>query len=173
MEYIPRKATTNDIEQIYKLYKTVSKTTGGLARDYYEITTAYVENFTSKSLSNGLQLVIQADDGNNIIAEIHGYKLEPKVFSHILSELTIVVDPAHQGKGIGKLIFKTLLDRITTECRDVLRVELIARASNERAIQLYQQLGFIIEGRLEHRIKTVNGFEADIPMAWINKNYKG
>ena len=37
-----------------------------------------------------LQLVIDhPENSNQIIAEIHCYKLIPKVFSHVLSELTI------------------------------------------------------------------------------------
>jgi putative acetyltransferase len=52
-------------------------------------------------------------------------------------------------------------------------VELIARESNLKAIELYQSLGFLIEGRLEMRIKTTdNHYEADIPMGWQNPNYE-
>lgn len=32
----------------------------------------------------------------------------------------------------------------------------------------YQTLGFVIEGKMVNRIRSVDGgFEADIPMAWI------
>jgi len=55
---------------------------------------------------------------------------------------------------------------------DILRIELIARESNKKAIAFYQKLGFQIEGRLLNRIKTESGFEADIPMAWMNDNYQ-
>ncbi|MEZ5557846.1 MAG: hypothetical protein R3E86_04785 [Pseudomonadales bacterium] len=49
----------------------------------------------------------------------------------------------------------------------VLRVELIARESNSRAIRFYETLGFVIEGRLQARIRNLDGsLEADIPMAW-------
>ncbi len=91
----------------------------------------------------------------------------------MLSELTVAVDPNYQGKGIGKLIFQSLLNIIQEERNDILRVELITRESNQKAIQFYQKLGFIIEGRFEKRISaSTNTFEADIPMAWFNLNFK-
>ncbi len=72
----------------------------------------------------------------------------------MLSELTVAVDPNYQGKGIGKLIFQSLLNIIQEERNDILRVELITRESNRKAIQFYQKLGFIIERRFEKRISA-------------------
>lgn len=170
-KYTIRKSSIADKGQIFSLYKNVSKTPGGLARNSDEITEAYIDNFCSKSHTNGIQLVVT--DNDNIVAEIHCYKLEPRVFKHVLGELTIVVDPDHQNLGLGKMIFQSLLNSITKERNDILRVELIARESNKKAIQFYQKLGFIIEGRFEKRISNADhSFEADIPMAWFNKNYK-
>ena len=171
-KFITRKSTFEDKNQIFNLYKKVSKQVGGLARSFDEITESYVENFINKSHKNGLQLVIQNPLNNSIVAEIHCYKLEPKIFEHILSELTIVVNPDFQSQGLGKIIFQSLLDKVSSERKDILRIELIARESNLKAIRFYQKLGFVIEGRFEKRIKSNNkNFEADIPMVWFNKNY--
>lgn len=170
--FIPRHATGADCKQILELYKRASVATVGLARASGEITESYITGFCSKAQQNGLQLVIENNGSDKIIAEIHCSKLEPKVFSHILSELTVVVDPDYQGQGLGTCIFKSLLAIVSSKRSDILRVELLARSSNIKAINLYQQLGFVIEGRLERRIKNeMNTFEADIPMAWFNKNY--
>jgi ribosomal protein S18 acetylase RimI-like enzyme len=168
-QFIIRKATLEETDQIFGLYKTVSKEVGGLARIEKEITKTYIENFSYKSFENGLQFVVtDALNEQAIIAEIHCYQLEPGVFQHILSELTVAVHPDYQGKGLGKKLFQTLLDEIQFNRPDILRVELIARESNSKAIQLYEQLGFKIEGRFENRINNGNNsFEADIPMAWF------
>lgn len=173
-KFIPRQASINDKKHIWDLYKKVSPNVGGLARSYEEITEDYINNILAKSLDGGIQLVIpNPANEESVIAEIHCSKFEPKVFGHILSDLTIVVDPVFQGKGIGKMIFKTLLDTVANERRDILRIELIARESNKRAIQFYEQIGFIVEGRFERRIRSASGeFEADIPMVWFNPNYK-
>ena len=67
-----------------------------------------------------------------------------------------------------KLLFTELLNEVITKCPDILRIELIARESNERALRFYESLGFKREGRLEKRIRSVKGgFEDDIFMAWL------
>ncbi|MDM7917826.1 MAG: GNAT family N-acetyltransferase [Methanosarcina sp.] len=71
-------------------------------------------------------------------------------------------------KGIGKLLFRTLLEETESRNPEIIRVELIARESNKKAIEFYKKLGFNIEGRLENRICDKNGkLEADIPMDCI------
>jgi putative acetyltransferase len=90
-----------------------------------------------------------------------------------MTDLTIAVHPEFQGKKIGRTLFTIFLEEIATNRPDIGKVELITRESNLRAIQLYQSLGFRIEGRLEMRIKTPEGnYEADIPMGWQNPNFE-
>lgn len=173
-QFLIRKAVRADLEKIFDLYRLVSKTIGGLARTENEITKDYVKRFVEKSLVNGVQFVILDElDNDKIIAEIHCYKLEPSVFGHILSELTIAVHPEYQRKGIGKKLFETILDHIIRSRNDVFRVELVARESNEKAIKLYETIGFQREGRFVNRLRNdEHNFEADIPMAWFNPNFK-
>ncbi len=168
-----REVRPEDFSEIKSLYQSVAKTTGGIARIEEEITDAYIKRNLENSLAKGISLVVEDVVANLLVGEIHCYKLEPKVFNHVLSELTIVVNPNYQGNGVGKMLFKELLARIENERSNILRVELIARESNKKAIKFYESIGFVIEGRFEKRIKNTDGsFEADIPMAWMNKNYK-
>lgn len=157
--------------EILDLYRLVAQVSGNLARISEEISGEYVKNFLKKSQDFGISMI--AFEGMNIIGEIHAYKLEPKVFSHVLSELTIVVHPDFQGKGVGRTLFSAFLTEVETRRNDILRVELISRESNKKAIQFYSTLGFQQEGRLEKRIDSGDGtFEADIPMAWINPKFR-
>ncbi len=169
--FLIRKSHFADCDFIFDLYQIVSRIEGGLARKQTEISKNYVENFTKKAIQNGAQFVAVDSQANKIIGEIHGYCLEPAVFAHVLTELTIAVDPDYQGLGIGKRLFEALLRYLSEERKDILRVELIARKSNVKAIRLYEKLGFQIEGRFENRIRNAQGFEADIPMAWSNPNF--
>lgn len=172
MLYTPRFADLADADRIQRLYKHVARYAGGIAREEDEITTEYVVHNLRKSMQNGVCLVIDHPDEEELVAEMHCYKLEPRVFGHVLSELTIVVHPDFQAQRLGKLLFTTLLAHIEEHRPDILRVELIARESNTKAIGFYQKLGFAIEGRLEKRIDNKTGaFEADIPMAWFNPSY--
>ncbi|HEV8506603.1 MAG TPA: N-acetyltransferase [Chitinophagaceae bacterium] len=169
-----RQAKSEDLNKVYKLYKKVATATTGLARSGDEITDDYVQSFMKNSSDSGIELVIDnPDNPDQIIAEVHCYRLVPRTFSHILTELTIAVDPDHQGKGIGRMIFTHLLDLIKNNRPDVLRVELISRETNLKAISFYESIGFIREGRFEKRIKSDNNeLEADIPMAWFNPNFE-
>jgi len=169
-----RHADPKDFRKIYELYAKVAIKTTGLARSGDEITEQYIHDVMKNSNDSGIELIIDnPDNPNQIIAEVHCYKLGPKTFSHVLSELTIAVDPDFQGKGIGRMIFTHLLDLIKNDRPDILRVELISRETNLKAISFYESLGFKREGKLEKRIKgEANEFEADIPMGWINPNYK-
>jgi ribosomal protein S18 acetylase RimI-like enzyme len=172
--YTHRFAGLGDEGRIMSLYKTVAGNSGVIAREAEEVTPEYIRNNLGKSSQNGICLVVEnPDDDRQLLGEIHCYKLEPAVFNHILSELTIVVHPDFQNKGIGKLLFTSLLKHIEEVRNDIFRVELIVRESNTKAQMFYQKIGFTPEGRFEKRIDTKSGsFEADIPMAWFNKNFK-
>jgi ribosomal protein S18 acetylase RimI-like enzyme len=164
--------TIEDRHALATLYRTVAAVEGGLARAEVEITEDYIGNFLEKSLESGVILVAREPETQQIIGEIHAYALGPKVFAHVLGELTVAVHPAHQGKGIGKALFTELLTEISRHRPDISRVELIARESNQRAIELYQKLGFRIEGRLVGRIRSVDGgLESDLPMAWHRNSF--
>ena len=169
-----RTADIDDIIRIKTLYKDVARREGGIARLEHEITDDYIESFLKKSLATGLIIVAEhPDEPERLIAEIHAYKTGINVFAHVLGDLTLVVHPAFQGKKIGRTIFTIFLEEIARNRPDVGKVELIARESNRAAIELYQSLGFMIEGRLEMRIKTPEGsYEADIPMGWQNPLYE-
>ena len=149
---------------MFDLYKRVAQKPGGLARLANEISPDYVSDFLTKAQADGVSLVA-VDDGA-VVGEIHACSPGLFIFSHVLSDLTIAVDPAQQGRGTGRLLFESFMARVQNGT-DIRRVELISRESNERAIAFYESLGFVKEGRLEARVRNVDEtFEADIPMAW-------
>jgi putative acetyltransferase len=167
IQYI--KASPSNIQATLELYQKVAVTPGGLARTLPEITQEYVQNWAQRSLKTGLWIIAK-DATGELIGSIHAYRLDPEVFSHVLSELTIAIHPNFQGKGVGRTLFKTFLNEVETYFPHILRVELIARESNQKAIQMYESLGFVREGKMLNRIKSVSsGYEADIPMGWVRQ----
>jgi putative acetyltransferase len=143
---------------------------GGIAREFDEITDDYIKKNLDNALANGK--IVVAEVNGQLVGSLHGYKPEPKVFHHVLSDLTIAVHPDFQGKSIGKQLFSSFLTSVKNTLSSIARVELFVRESNTRAINLYKSLGFVQEGKLAKRIKAVNGtLEADIQMAWFNPNY--
>jgi ribosomal protein S18 acetylase RimI-like enzyme len=170
MGFIFKKGAVSDIDSIFSLYQKVAAIEGGLARTKDEITINYISSFVQKSIESGIIYIAIDEATSSVIGEIHSYSPTIKVFAHVLGELTIAVDPDYQGKGIGRSLFNKLSGTVIREKPEILRIELIARESNTKAIAFYESLGFAIEGRFEKRIQSVRGgFEADIPMAWIRK----
>lgn len=168
--YIIRKATMGDEQALKKLYKKVAAIPGGLARTEHEITDAYIHKTLSAGVERGLALVVENHD--ILIGSMIKYRLEPKIFSHVLADGSILIDPDYQGKGIGSKLISQFLQEIQDNHPDILRVEIIARESNP-ALKLYEKMGFKQEGRFEQRIQGIYGnLEADIPMVWMNQNFK-
>lgn len=169
LNYVIRKGALGDRDNLKKLYQAIAKIEGGIARTFNEITDDYIDKIMTNALESGYLFVAEHEE--TIIGSIHTYALGPKVFKHVLGEITIVVHPEFQGKGIGKSLIATLLHEIQEHRPDILRVELIARESNIGAIKLYEKMGFVREGRFENRIQGAHGLEADIPMAWLNQHF--
>ena len=162
-----RRGTRTDAAAIRALYATVAATPGGLARVPDEITNAYVEEVVERSVADGVIVVAELDGLAGLAGELHTYRAGLRVFAHVLGELTVAVHPTAQGRGIGRRLFEMLLQVVRLEQPDITRIELITQESNQRALRLYESLGFRREGRLEGRIRSPSGgVEADIPMSW-------
>jgi ribosomal protein S18 acetylase RimI-like enzyme len=59
----------------------------------------------------------------------------------------VMVDPAHRGRGLGRLVTRALLDDLTRA--GTVEIALLAtRGNNSAAISLYRQLGFVEWGRV-------------------------
>jgi RimJ/RimL family protein N-acetyltransferase len=103
-------------------------------------------------------------------SQIAGHALlEPlgrEALAHVLS-LTIVVHPGHLEQGVGRALMTRMLDWARNRL-GLLKIELRVRETNHRARRLYEQFGFIEEGRLQKRIRLPDGsLIADINMAWF------
>ena len=160
-----RALSAADTAAVTELYRTVALSAGsGLARSAPEITAEYVEGFLSRAARNGVALGALQDE--RLVGEIHAVRMSARQFSHVLSELTVAVDPLLQGCGIGSLLFDALFGAAARLSPPVCRIELIARSGNAAAIRLYERLGFRIEGRFVGRVRLADGtIEDDIPMA--------
>lgn len=88
-----------------------------------------------EALDAGYRYVAARDDG-----ELLGYGgiavLGPEAEVH-----TLAVDPAHQGRGVGRALLRELLDNAAGAT-----VFLEVRTDNEPAIALYRSEGFTIVG---------------------------
>ncbi len=165
-----RKTTLNDCSAVKSLYLKVAKKPGGIARQGREITDSYVHKFIETALLRGISQVIINESGI-IVGEIHASRSGLVCFSHVLSDLTIAIDPDVQSQGLGRMLFESFMETVVKSHPGILRVELFSRASNSKAISFYESLGFVQEGAFHNRVMNHDGsMESDIPMAWVRAN---
>ncbi len=168
-----RNVTAADLTKVFNLYKSVAKEGRGIARRAEEITLPYLQKVYSNASKNGLMIVGEAADSEEIVCEIHGWKHSLKNFSHVFSNLTVVVHPSYQGQGYGKKLFSFFLNEIKNNRPDILRVELETRASNKRAIALFEELGFEEEGLVRCKIRNAdNTMEDAKTYSWMNPYFE-
>jgi putative acetyltransferase len=161
-----RKAAGADRAQILALYKLVAAVPDGIARTPEEVTADYVDGFMHKAAASGVELVWE--EGGRVLGEIHASCPGIAALAHLLTDLTIAVAPAAQGRGVGRALFQALLDEVSAHMPHIHRVELFARVANERARGLYRSLGFVEEGRLRGRVNNARGVaEDDTIMGWL------
>lgn len=103
----------------------------------------------------------------NLALELNG-KVAGYCFGQLVAGeatlLNIAVDPACQGKGYGKQLLEGFIDEMAS--RDAEEIWLEVRASNTRAFQLYEALGFNEINRREGYYPAENGREDALIMTY-------
>ena len=139
---------------------------GGLGRLPGEMDLPWMEQALAGALEGGI--AIGAWHNAEIVGLIKASRMPSVQFQHVLWDLTVAVDPAFQGQGIGHRLFAALLETAPTLTPRIERIELVVREGLAHAIRLYERLGFQREGRFERRFRLSSGdYEADIPLAII------
>jgi ribosomal protein S18 acetylase RimI-like enzyme len=155
MSYRIRPSSLADEMGIHAVYRAAARQGGGLLRREDEITNGYIRHNLENSLRIGLTLVAEGDDGL-VLGEIHAWPSETRQLGHCLTNLTVAVDPAAQGRGIGRALFEHLIEAAKANPKFRI-IELYCREDNQRAIELYQSMGFVFEGRLKGRVWQGDG----------------
>jgi ribosomal protein S18 acetylase RimI-like enzyme len=156
MSYRIRATTPADAAGIHEVYRAAAQQGGGLLRREDEITDAYIRHNLENSLRIGITLVAEQDGNSRILGEIHVWPSETRQLGHCLTNLTVAVDPAAQGHGVGRTLFEGMITAARANPQFRL-IELYCREDNQRAIALYQSLGFVFEGRLKSRVWQGDG----------------
>ncbi|WP_461865506.1 ribosomal protein S18-alanine N-acetyltransferase [Thermococcus sp.] len=124
--------------------------------DLPEISRIEVKSFKEKYprgifmmfLENNPDTFLVAEYNGRVVGYVMAY-LRPDLEGHIMS---IAVDPEYRGNGIGKVLMIEVIERLIKKGAKYIGLEV--RVSNERAIKLYERLGF-------RKVKRVIGYYAD------------
>jgi putative acetyltransferase len=85
-----------------------------------------------------------------------------------VATLGVGVHPAYQGIGLGRAMMEAAV--AWAEDVGVERLELAVRADNDRAIALYESMGFVRESLRKRFVKLVDGTYVD---DWVMVRYLG
>lgn len=159
-----RPAEIRDAEAIAAAEARTAQTPGLLVGWPGEIPLQAYRDKIAKLAQHGRYIV--AEESGAVIGHAMLDPMPMRANAHVFL-LTIVVHPAHTGRGVGEAMLRDLLDWAARDPR-VGKVELNVRAGNTRAQKLYRRMGFVEEARFHQRVRRLDGeFEDDLGMAWF------
>lgn len=166
-----RTATAADQSQVLALVATLSQAHALPVDDLDP------EPFTAlfqRALSNGLAIVVEhPSEAGTLIGVILAHRAGTSSRKHVFTGVTLAVHPHHQQKKIGRTLLTIFLEEVGHFHHNVGRVEVVIPEAHTHAIQLFQSMGFLIEGRWEMRLRNADGsYQAEIPMGWHNPNFE-
>jgi ribosomal protein S18 acetylase RimI-like enzyme len=84
---------------------------------------------------------------------------------HVLTVNGIAVDPALQGRGVGRALIEAAVAE--ARARGARRLTLRVFSANERARRLYESAGFVVEGVLRDEFLLDGRYVDDVLMARV------
>ncbi|WBW97336.1 GNAT family N-acetyltransferase [Oceanirhabdus sp. W0125-5] len=137
-----------DAENFIEYLLTVAGETEFLLRkpEEFKITVDKEKEIIKNTIEDENILFVTAKVGNKIVGNI-GFHGGNKFRTKHAGSFGIAIVKEYWGMGLGKELISTLLE--WTDSKGIKRVELKVDEDNERAIKLYNKMGFEVEGRLK------------------------
>lgn len=163
-----RRARADDAPTICATETDVSAIPGLLVSAPDEISPDSTKRMIEQ-LGDGVGCCMVAEDDAKVVGHAFLRPMDLRATSHVY-RLTIVVHPSFWKRGVGRALMQALREWATASPL-VEKVELLVRSTNSSALKLYEQFGFVEEGRLRHRVRLPSGsYVDDIAMAWFPKH---
>lgn len=106
----------------------------------------YIENLSE----NDHMLVAEAEEnGAKKVVGTVGLHINKNPRLRHSASIGIMVHAAYQGQGIGRALLSKILD-LADNWLMLVRLELSVFVDNERAVKLYQSMGFVTEGIMKY-----------------------
>ncbi|MGM0864517.1 MAG: N-acetyltransferase family protein [Bacillota bacterium] len=158
VEYIIRNVKLEDAEVLLDIESSVIS-----EGKYFIVVSEEAEKKPLQEEKERIQSILDNIKETLIIAEVNGVVVgsiefrsqNRKRLSHTGS-VSMSISKNYRGMGIGKALLKALLDW-AEENPFIEKVSLGVLSTNQRAISLYKQMGFLEEGRLIKEYKLNHG----------------
>ncbi|GAB6988280.1 GNAT family N-acetyltransferase [Paenibacillus pini] len=163
-EFEIRSASPNDAQQILKYSQELFLSDS----EPYLLTTTEEFNVTLEQECSWIESMEKKPGSIILMAEVQGEVVGLLDFNNghkrrmvHTGEFGMSVRYDHRGRGIGKVLLRSLIDW-ATENPLIEKVNLDVFATNDRAISLYQSMGFIQESFRKNHIKLGDGEYIDL-----------
>jgi ribosomal protein S18 acetylase RimI-like enzyme len=117
----------------------------------YEETLAWPDEEWRRRLANDHSVLLLARAQSRPIGMVGGYLGSDEGDDSVAQVFGMYVTGAHRGKGIGRLLLMTLIDRLSTYPQ-VATIRLGVTETQEPARRLYESAGFQVVGKTEEGI---------------------
>ena len=167
-----RRATINDVDGIYEVYKKSSEAHPETLTQYSnELTKEYIKSEIENALERGLILI--ACSNNEIVGSFKAYTSKYKKLAHIMTNGTFTVMPTYEGKKSFVFLLKAFLKELSENYKYIYKLEGVPHETNMDLVNYYLGFDFIIEGRIKNKIfnLTTNSFNDEIIISWKNPNF--
>ncbi|WP_331770466.1 GNAT family N-acetyltransferase (plasmid) [Embleya sp. NBC_00888] len=125
-------------------------------------TDAWLEDALAAVRAGDAAFIVALVDGAVRATGLWRRRAEP-VFAHTAEVEKVMAHPAGRGLGLGRLLMTALMD--SARRAGIETLALGVRGNNHGAIELYEELGFTVWGRLPNVIEIDNERFDDIRMA--------
>lgn len=130
------------------------------------------ESEKKKSIEELIQEIIPSESAfimgalmDSELSGIAGFKQESlEKMKHRGQILGMYISPAMRGKGLGKKLLGSLIERIK-ENAAIEKVDLAVAVDNQSAKALYESLGFIQYGEYKKALKIADGYVDEVYMS--------
>jgi putative acetyltransferase len=171
MEFEIRPINVGDGKGINELRRMpgVFENTLGIPSERLKRNEEYIANLDGNT--HQFVAVTKSQLGEEILIGTAGMSIYPNPRMRHSASLGISIHRDYQGKGVGTALMKALID-LADNWLMLVRLELTVFEDNERAIRLYEKLGFEKEGVKKLAAIRSGRYVNEIMMSRINPNLK-
>lgn len=160
-EYIFRSAREEDAGQLLTYLRQTTAETPYLLREPEEVTLTMEQEqgFIRVKEAAERELMLLAFDGDRHVGNVSVMAAGSFGRQAHRCEVAIALYQEYQGRGIGRKMLETALDAAKRMGYEQAELEVVS--TNEKAVRLYEKLGFKQYGVFPHNMKYRDGSYAD------------
>ena len=162
-DFIISKACADDAKHIVEFLNKVAGETDFLTFGINEFPFSVSEERKqiSACLEYNKDLMLIAKVGNELVSQLFLQRSNKPKLAHI-GDVGISVSKKFWGKSIGKHMMLVAIE--WAQQHNITKIQLQVRTDNDKAVRLYQRLGFKIEGEITRAMKINNIYFDDYIM---------